>query len=335
VNMSRLKFRIFLAVCVYCLIFPYFALAIQPDAYEEDNSFSYASGILNATVQHHNFHAAGDQDWVKFYAFNENDEGRYMITATNVGSRCNVVIELYDTDGVTLIEEWDDPLKGTIDETITWKCNKNGIYYVKIRHFDPGVFGDGTEYDLKVTRVGGNDGIIKGVIKDKCSSQKISGVKITATANGVSSTFINPFVGDYMISLIPNTTYSVKFEAAGYETFPAQNVSVKPLQEISGVDIYLTPLIPPVYYRDSDGDGYGDPKTSIQVCISLPQGYVTKSGDCNDADPAIHPTLSLPDVIAMLRIFAGINTAPPICLKDHRLEMSDVIHLLQIIAGLR
>ncbi len=334
--MSRFKVRILLAVCVYCLIFPCFALAIQPDVYEEDNSFSYASGILNAQVQHHNFHAAGDQDWVKFYAFNENDEGTYMITATNVGNRCNVVIELYYTDGVTLIEKWDDWLAGVGDDaTITWKCTKNGIYYVKIRHFDPGVFGDGTEYDLEVTRVAGNDGIIKGVIKDKCSSQGISGVKITVSGNGITDTFINPFVGDYMISLIPNTSYTITFQAVGYEAFSATNVLVKSFQEFTGIDIPLEPLITPIYYRDSDGDGYGDPKNSIQLCVFLPQGYVTKAGDCNDANPAIHPTLSLPDVIAMLRIFAGINTDPPICLKDHRLEMSDVIHLLQIIAGLR
>ncbi len=42
------------------------------------------------------------------------------------------------------------------------------------------------------------------------------------------------------------------------------------------------------WYRDSDGDGYGDDgdwKTSCQA----PSGYVAAGGDCDDGDPAIQP----------------------------------------------
>jgi len=42
------------------------------------------------------------------------------------------------------------------------------------------------------------------------------------------------------------------------------------------------------YYRDSDGDGYGNPSTSIQAC-SQPPGYVSNSLDCDDSNPAINP----------------------------------------------
>lgn len=42
------------------------------------------------------------------------------------------------------------------------------------------------------------------------------------------------------------------------------------------------------FYRDNDGDGYGDPSDSITACTQ-PQGYVSVSGDCSDLNSAINP----------------------------------------------
>ncbi len=42
------------------------------------------------------------------------------------------------------------------------------------------------------------------------------------------------------------------------------------------------------YYKDSDGDGYGDPDTAREA-FAQPSGYVTKGEDCNDSDVAINP----------------------------------------------
>ncbi len=41
-------------------------------------------------------------------------------------------------------------------------------------------------------------------------------------------------------------------------------------------------------WPDADGDGYGDPDAPIAAC-EVPTGYVTEEGDCDDADPAVHP----------------------------------------------
>jgi hypothetical protein len=40
-------------------------------------------------------------------------------------------------------------------------------------------------------------------------------------------------------------------------------------------------------YPDIDADGFG--ATSGQYFSSLPNGFVTVSGDCNDGDPTVHP----------------------------------------------
>jgi hypothetical protein len=48
------------------------------------------------------------------------------------------------------------------------------------------------------------------------------------------------------------------------------------------------PCEPATFHRDHDGDGFGDPNVSIQIC-SPPAGYVTDNTDCNDGNAAIHP----------------------------------------------
>lgn len=42
------------------------------------------------------------------------------------------------------------------------------------------------------------------------------------------------------------------------------------------------------YYRDRDGDGYGDPNDYTEMS-SQPQGYVVDDTDCDDTDASIHP----------------------------------------------
>lgn len=51
----------------------------------------------------------------------------------------------------------------------------------------------------------------------------------------------------------------------------------------------FTPLVPQPFYADVDGDGFGNPNSSLLVCTP-PVGYVSDNSDCNDSDSLINPT---------------------------------------------
>jgi hypothetical protein len=61
----------------------------------------------------------------------------------------------------------------------------------------------------------------------------------------------------------------------------AQDSAVEPI-----VDAAVTPPCTPLYFRDADGDGFGDP---AQGSCAAQTGYVTDSSDCYDANPIAYP----------------------------------------------
>lgn len=48
-------------------------------------------------------------------------------------------------------------------------------------------------------------------------------------------------------------------------------------------------LIPMTFYRDQDGDGYGDANVFVDGWLLAPVGYVSNSSDCDDTNPNVHP----------------------------------------------
>lgn len=57
---------------------------------------------------------------------------------------------------------------------------------------------------------------------------------------------------------------------------------------LSGFSIEKNAVDSTLWYRDMDGDNYGDPAETI-LAETAPNGYVAATGDCNDNDAAINP----------------------------------------------
>jgi uncharacterized repeat protein (TIGR01451 family) len=105
-----------------------------PDIHESDNFYTEATAIpTDGTVQTHTFHVVADKDWVSFHVL----AGQvYTVTTSQLSGDVDTVLQLYDTDGVTLFQENDDYLAGSRASRIVWTAPADGLYYARITHFD-------------------------------------------------------------------------------------------------------------------------------------------------------------------------------------------------------
>ncbi len=58
--------------------------------------------------------------------------------------------------------------------------------------------------------------------------------------------------------------------------------------DIDDADESLAASSTSTFYADSDGDGYGDVRSTTQACVA-PSGYCDDATDCDDGDEAVHP----------------------------------------------
>lgn len=213
----------------------------NPDIYEPDNQFDQARIIVpdNQYPQYHNFHEIGDTDWILFYGVKDVT---YSIEAFDLGSQCDVVMEIYKNDGETLIKgKWNWSGTGT-NEFMSWQCPEDSIYYLKIyNHLETG--GLNTGYAIKIYRpIGVFPGFISGLIKDNRNNKPLGGVKLR-TVNGTGSG-LSDRDGIYVI-VDEEGIYTLEAFVDGFEKYKT-NVRIFPLDE--------TPLNIKLIPQDSDGD---------------------------------------------------------------------------------
>lgn len=210
------------------------------DSFEPDDTYQQAGVIIvnndstmtNTLDQRHNFHLVGDQDWIKFYGVKDLV---YTVEVLNPKVNCDAKIQLYDTDGITLLDSSDDFGTG-IGETLDLKPQKDGIYYIKVTNFNS-VYGNDTNYDLKVyTPTGAFPGVLTGTITDASTGQPVAGALIQV-GNNVTLSFSS---GLYVLVLPSGTASSLTVSAAGYNILVDNTITVQQLTTVIK-NVVLTP----------------------------------------------------------------------------------------------
>jgi len=248
---------------------------IGSDIYEDDNTKEKASIIIlnDDLPQTHTFHLAGDEDWVKFYALKDI---LYEMKAYNLGSRADVVLELYNSNGDRIIGPIDDGTSGQ-QEIADWTCPNNGIYYLRARQYDPTIFGDQTQYDLKIYRpvAPDNIGIIKGIITSDRNMAMIASAAVQASLGSALAQN-----GTFTMKVEAGTNINIQVTADNYAATTKQ-VNVIANQE-TDVNIVMAAI-------DQKGDVNGDNSVNLADAIVALQtlsgltsaGTAYKTGDVN------------------------------------------------------
>ncbi len=208
--------RIFIFFVAFLLFSPLTARA-DPDIYENDDTFEQAGVIVlnDETVQHHNFHDAGDEDWVKFYGLAQES---YRIDAKNPGTNFDVVIRLYDTDGMTFLTKGDHGFDGE-NEYLDWTCPQDGVYYIKVENFTSDIYGENATYDLMAFRPHSCvSGLVTGSITDAVSGKAVSGVLMKT---GINDSAISEPDGTYRLFAVCGceSPFAITADADGYDTY--------------------------------------------------------------------------------------------------------------------
>lgn len=217
--------------------------AVEPDRYEPDNSPVHATTTLvfsgdMVKTQRHNFHVENDEDWLEFGALAGET---YEICASKVGARADMRLEIYDTDGKTVLAFAEGMPDGK-QILLPWRCEGSGTYYAKVTPYDPGGFGEGTEYDmtLYLPYMQTGSGVLTGFIRDALTRRPAPSVGIKTS--GKASSVYHAGKGDYSLSDTAGD-YTVTISAPGYTPFRGK-IEI-PDSEVSRRDFRLMPLHAP------------------------------------------------------------------------------------------
>ena len=311
IGTSRGADRIGLAVV---LLLPVLAFA-QADTFEPDDTPTVATIIgLNTAPERHNFFAQDDVDWVKFYALSGV---KYVVEAADFEANADPVLELYDTDGTTLLASesrlWQSltsPDSDFLDETgpdgftlvrdvlnasnpgkaFLWQAPGTGIYFVKVSQTNS-MFGANTGYDLAVLRPAQAVGTISGVVQSDLGFVQLALLSVVSNGSADGSALSGPDGSFVLVALadfenpLSLTTQKGGFVTDNRDVVLQNGGDASAPQTITLLRDTDNDGIPDSTDTDDDGDGVADTQDNCPLIVN-PGQVNTDGGIPADADEA-------------------------------------------------
>ncbi len=117
------------------------------DPTEPNNAPAEAQPLALDEVQSHAFCTSGDEDW---FSFTAEAGSWYRIETVNLGTYTDTILELYASDGTTLIAADDDGSDAALASRIVVQLEQPGTHYLKVTELHSNM-GPGYTYDLQLT----------------------------------------------------------------------------------------------------------------------------------------------------------------------------------------
>ena len=137
------------------------AQVLLSDAYEPDNTHIEANAFVVGETQSHNFHCAGDHDWVKFYAISNYS---FNIMTTHLGTNVDTVLDVYYENADNTLTKMIHRDRGGVGldqgESTALNNPDPGMYYVQVSSGNSNAWGVSSAYDLTITVPVGGDNLM-------------------------------------------------------------------------------------------------------------------------------------------------------------------------------
>jgi hypothetical protein len=123
-------------------------LVCPADTLEPNDNYDGATVVkTDGTLVSNLFDIATDEDWFKFVGA---AGAEYHIQTTNLSTGVDTVLEIYDTDGMTLLLT-DDNSGGGNASSLTWQAPADGTYFVRVIQAGGSAFGCDASYEIVIT----------------------------------------------------------------------------------------------------------------------------------------------------------------------------------------
>jgi hypothetical protein len=148
-SLKRLKAWFFCLILIGALFVSLVGNVSAIDIYEPDDTPATATPTpTDGTVQSHDFHVSGDDDWLNFSVVPGTI---YTIETFNLGPPCDTYIQLYENDSITIIDWDDDSGPEPLSSRIIWDSSLYlGSYcYIRVTEYGSN-FGASYTYDIRI-----------------------------------------------------------------------------------------------------------------------------------------------------------------------------------------